>query len=77
MASPDHEAGRVEGGRHVCQLELDGLEAAYGLPKLLAHSCMRLGCSQAEGCSAQAACPNVDAAAVHCKETPAVGMLAR
>ena len=57
----------MEGGCHVGQLELHGLEAAYGLPKLLAHGRMFLSCVQAEGCSPKAAGPYVDAAAVHCK----------
>ena len=56
----------MEGGSHVSQLELDGLEAAYGLPELLADSRVRLRRVQAEGCSAQAAGPYVDAAPIHC-----------
>ena len=67
----------MEGGCHVSQLELHGLKAAYGLPKLLAHGRMFLSCVQAESCSAQAAGPYVDAAAVHCGDTPDFRTLAR
>jgi len=67
LRSPDHQAGRVQGGSHVSQLELDGLEIAYGLSKLLADCCMILCRIHAEGCSAQAACSYVDAASIYCK----------
>ena len=42
VPSPDHEARGMQGRCHVSELELDGLEAADGLSKLLAHSCMLL-----------------------------------
>lgn len=67
----------MEGGCHIGQLELHGLKAAYGLSKLLADSCVLLSCIQAEGCSAQAAGPYVDAAAIHCRDTWAFRTLAR
>lgn len=56
----------MEGGGHIRQLELNGLEAVDGLPKLLADGCMLLGSFQAEGSSAQAAGPNVNSPAIHC-----------
>ena len=67
----------MEGSGHVCQLELDGLEAADGLPELLADSCVLLGSIQAEGSSPQAASPYVDAAPIHCTTKHLHGSLAR
>ena len=67
VPSPDHEACGVQGRCHVSELELDGLEAADGLPKLLAHSCVLLRRIQAECRSPEAAGAYVDAASGHCR----------